>query len=202
MSITEIYDGKGHTGNVFRVYPDKHWDTLPLRSDLANHSPTGFSWGYPGSGPSQLALAIIADATGEDEAAMRFYMDFKFGVIANLPKGRNFSLPRKAVISWLIANGWVEKHPMYRPVGRAMALVDQIGQDFIGLEDAEDPALIEAYNHVCIAYDSLWHAEALMDGRRTHYNMESDGSEFEPMRRFVARHQPPEIHFVEPVFDD
>ena len=24
-----------------------------------NHSPTGFSWGYGGSGPSQLALAIL-----------------------------------------------------------------------------------------------------------------------------------------------
>lgn len=34
---------------------------LPLRLDLANHSPCGFEWGYSGSGPAQLALAILAD---------------------------------------------------------------------------------------------------------------------------------------------
>ncbi len=34
---------------------------LGPRLDLANHSPDGFSWGYGGSGPAQLALAILAD---------------------------------------------------------------------------------------------------------------------------------------------
>ncbi len=33
---------------------------LPPRNDLANHSPDGFGWGYSGSGPSQLALAVLA----------------------------------------------------------------------------------------------------------------------------------------------
>jgi hypothetical protein len=39
---------------------------LPLRLDLFNHSPTGFSWGYGGSGPAQLAVALLADALGDD----------------------------------------------------------------------------------------------------------------------------------------
>jgi Family of unknown function (DUF6166) len=30
---------------------------LNPRLDLWNHSPTGFEWGYGGSGPAQLALA-------------------------------------------------------------------------------------------------------------------------------------------------
>ena len=34
---------------------------LNPRLDLANHSPSGFEWGYGGSGPSQTALAILAD---------------------------------------------------------------------------------------------------------------------------------------------
>ena len=35
----------------------------PSRSqDLYNHSPTGFNWGYGGSGPSQLALARLREA--------------------------------------------------------------------------------------------------------------------------------------------
>jgi len=37
---------------------------------LWNHSPDGFEWGYGGSGPAQLALAI--------------YQDFKLALIAAL----------------------------------------------------------------------------------------------------------------------
>lgn len=35
---------------------------LPLRLDLRSHSPAGFAWGYGGSGPAQLALALLAHA--------------------------------------------------------------------------------------------------------------------------------------------
>jgi hypothetical protein len=37
-----------------------HVDGQPLdpRHDLYNHSPDGFEWGYHGSGPAQLALAL------------------------------------------------------------------------------------------------------------------------------------------------
>ena len=34
-------------------------EPLPLRLEVRNHSPTGFEWGYAGSGPSQLALAML-----------------------------------------------------------------------------------------------------------------------------------------------
>ncbi|GAF79707.1 unnamed protein product, partial [marine sediment metagenome] len=34
---------------------------LPPRLDLRNHSPMGFECGYLGSGPAQLALALLAD---------------------------------------------------------------------------------------------------------------------------------------------
>jgi hypothetical protein len=40
--------------------------SLNPRLDLWNHSPTGFEWGYAGSGPSQLALAMLADHLGDD----------------------------------------------------------------------------------------------------------------------------------------
>lgn len=56
---------------------------LPSRLDLAYHSPTGFEWGYGGSGPAQLALALLADAIGED-LALECYHDFKWAVIAKL----------------------------------------------------------------------------------------------------------------------
>ncbi len=50
---------------------------LAPRCDLRNHSPDGFQWGYRGSGPAQLALAILADATGNDRLALQLYQEFK-----------------------------------------------------------------------------------------------------------------------------
>ncbi len=50
---------------------------LPLRLDLANKSPTGFEWGYGGSGPSQLALALCADALDDEIAVLTIYQNFK-----------------------------------------------------------------------------------------------------------------------------
>jgi hypothetical protein len=64
---------------------------LNPRHDLWNHSPTGFEWGYGGSGPAQLALAILADHCGNDEEALNFYQRFKWEVIAELP-GRGWTL--------------------------------------------------------------------------------------------------------------
>ncbi len=65
-------------------------DGRPLnpRLDLWNHSPSGFEWGYGGSGPAQLALALLADHLGNDEEAVRLHQDFKHAVVAALPYQR------------------------------------------------------------------------------------------------------------------
>ena len=62
-------------------------DGVPLnvRFDLRKHSPTGFEWGYHGSGPAQLALALLADCVGDD-LAVTLYQEFKRRVVANLPE--------------------------------------------------------------------------------------------------------------------
>lgn len=62
-------------------------DGQPLdpRFDLWNHSPTGFEWGYGGSGPAQLALALLADHLGDDARAVALHQDFKWAVVAKLP---------------------------------------------------------------------------------------------------------------------
>jgi hypothetical protein len=56
---------------------------------LWNNSPTDFSWGYNGSGPAQLALAILTDYFGEKSGgkalAEALYEPFKFTVITVLP---------------------------------------------------------------------------------------------------------------------
>lgn len=95
--IGHIIDEPGPRGtrDVDRIITsiDEHGKTrqLDLRLDLANHSPTGFCWGYGGSGPAQTALAILADYLG-DALALRYYQMFKGVVIANLPMNEDFVL--------------------------------------------------------------------------------------------------------------
>lgn len=60
-------------------------DGKPLnpRLDLWNHSPTGFEWGYCGSGPAQLALALLADHLGPagEQFAIEWHQEFKRAII-------------------------------------------------------------------------------------------------------------------------
>jgi hypothetical protein len=52
---------------------------------LYNHSPSGFEWGYGGSGPAQLALAIMVDHVGDTAEALHLYQRFKWAVVSDLP---------------------------------------------------------------------------------------------------------------------
>ena len=63
-------------------------DERPLnpRLDLWNHSPSGFEWGYEGSGPAQLALALLAHHLGDDDKVLALYHEFKRLVVARLDK--------------------------------------------------------------------------------------------------------------------
>ena len=58
---------------------------LEPRHDLWNHSPDGFEWGYGGSGPAQLALAILADHLSSepdgDKLASMYHQEFKLRVV-------------------------------------------------------------------------------------------------------------------------
>ena len=68
---------------------------------LRNHSPSGFEWGYHGSGPAQLALALLIDASGDPEAAARHYQRFKRERVARW-HGRVWALDPAELRAWLI----------------------------------------------------------------------------------------------------
>lgn len=72
---------------------------LNPRLDLRNHSPTGLTWGYMGSGPAQLALAILANEYG-DEWAEAHYQRFKSEIISVLPGTRSFRLTTLQISKW------------------------------------------------------------------------------------------------------
>ena len=80
-----------HTAQGTLVTVTRSGRTKPLGAgyDLWNNPPTDFSWGYNGSGPAQLALAILTDYFGAKPGgkalAEALYEPFKFTVIAVLP---------------------------------------------------------------------------------------------------------------------
>lgn len=61
---------------------------LTYRRGRGSHSPTGFEWGYGGSGPAELARAIVKDVTSDPNPEPRVYQRFKFMAVALLPHDR------------------------------------------------------------------------------------------------------------------
>jgi hypothetical protein len=53
---------------------------------IYSHSPDGFNWGYNGSGPAQLAMAVVLKITGDIDG----YQNFKRNIISFLPGGEDF----------------------------------------------------------------------------------------------------------------
>lgn len=98
-----LYSGANGHDVTKTMYPDGDPERLPLEPSLKlrNHSPTGFSWGYGGSGPSQLALALLLDATGESETALSYYQEFKWDLVSGWPVDRTWSMWRSEIIKWL-----------------------------------------------------------------------------------------------------
>ena len=81
ISMTVHVRGQWKTGKVWI-------NKLPLSpkqsQNLKNHSPTGFSWGYGGSGPSQLALAIAFWI--DPITCLEWYQQLKWKWVADLPQ--------------------------------------------------------------------------------------------------------------------
>ena len=73
---------------------------FPFESQqIHNHSPGGFEWGYGGSGPSQLALAILLDMFGKSIAATH-YQAFKQDFIETA-RFEGFVINSDDITAWL-----------------------------------------------------------------------------------------------------
>jgi hypothetical protein len=77
----------GHAKTRTVYLDDKFLDPAPSQR-ISNHSPDGFNWGYGGSGPAQLALAVILALTGKSDG----YQEFKWQFIAGLPQNSDFDI--------------------------------------------------------------------------------------------------------------
>ena len=71
---------------------------------LRNHSPTGFAWGYTGSGPAQLALAILLHEGVAEKRALALYQRLKEQVVALHSWASPLLLSRDTVQAWIETN--------------------------------------------------------------------------------------------------
>jgi hypothetical protein len=74
---------------------------LDIERSLAvrNHSPTGFEWGYNGSGPAQLSLAILLDVLKDEEKAVQHYQEFKGAFVSKWQS--EWTITEDEIFTWL-----------------------------------------------------------------------------------------------------
>lgn len=72
-------------------------------ADLPSHSPDGFQCGYKGSGPAQLAAALLYDVTGDAAATNYLYQYFHDDVVAGLDR-EGWKLTEEFIREWIEAN--------------------------------------------------------------------------------------------------
>jgi len=75
--MPKVYSGeRTPTGCVVTVDDGKTIKDLDPRLDLVHY--TGYDWGFSGSSPAQLALALLADCFGnDDDRALDLHQWFK-----------------------------------------------------------------------------------------------------------------------------
>jgi hypothetical protein len=73
------------------------------------HSPDGFQWGYAGSGPAELARAMLVRVIPDDDRVRhpRCYQAFKADTISRIKKDE-FEIDFKAVQEWF--ERWLVEH--------------------------------------------------------------------------------------------
>jgi hypothetical protein len=91
---------QGGAGVVFRMDQGdiRILDPGPSQK-IVNHSPDGFQWGYGGSGPSQLSLALLFDVTGNSRTAWELHQDFKRDFVATW--NDEFVITADVILDWL-----------------------------------------------------------------------------------------------------
>lgn len=78
-----LHDEAGNPDIVLRRVD--HMAKTNVQRALTLHSPTGFEWGYGGSGPADLALNILVRFGLSEFDATNLHQDFKWKFIAPMP---------------------------------------------------------------------------------------------------------------------
>jgi Family of unknown function (DUF6166) len=157
--------GKWDTGQVW--IDDR--ELSPERSQaLMNHSPTGFAWGYGGSGPAQLALALLLEIARNKEMALLWYQDVKRHIIARLPQA-DFTLDSQEIIDFIVN---AVQELLNGPNGHVMAAVLDVyhcpthGVRRYSLGEVRQAEQDETCVYVCADCGEVAEPECFEEGRR------------------------------------
>ena len=114
-SALKTYYGHVPTGDhSLYVTVRDHKKGLKALSHHLRYSPTGYNWGYGGSGPSELARCILLDAFGVDDCpdtpnecrcdnnwAESSYPAFRDSVISDLKQEEDWKLYQDWILDWV-----------------------------------------------------------------------------------------------------
>jgi hypothetical protein len=100
LTGVEVYVGFRLEGNVVVKADGK--ELSPAKSlYVRRHSPDGFNWGYSGSGPAQLALAILLYEGLPAKYAGQIYQDLKFEKVASWDGAKGWFLTGTELRGWI-----------------------------------------------------------------------------------------------------
>jgi hypothetical protein len=101
IRVYDINDtGKRYIINCVVLVDDQ---PLPMTTQAKRHSPSGWEWGYGGSGPAAVAHALLACEFGAT-VADRYYQQFKWEVVARFDReqgGEEWQLTSADIQRWL-----------------------------------------------------------------------------------------------------
>ena len=120
-----VFTGRTEEGKRRVVRVNGNVLALPaLGRGEARHSPDGFNWGYGGSGPAELARAILVAVLPGDRAVRRpaCYQRFNTAVISAL--GESWALTEQDVLTWV--ESWRASEPG-REVEEFLRVTDRLG---------------------------------------------------------------------------
>jgi len=94
----------GYRGNRnTNVFVNKLGDVTTLdpgpSQAIVNHSPDGFEWAYNGSGPAQLALALLLDTSHDEALAQYLHQEFKDEFVTGW--GDRWFISEKEIDRWI-----------------------------------------------------------------------------------------------------
>lgn len=105
MRTFQAFAGYWDDGEVWVCEDGKRVALLDPHLEVMNKSPTGFGWGYGGSGPAQLAFALLAAVIGVKAAqSPAMFQRFKAAVIQNLDQRSGWTLTEKQIRDWVAAH--------------------------------------------------------------------------------------------------
>lgn len=104
-----VIEGEFRAGGLYDVVRVDGSALTPARANKVAASPAGFGWGYHGSGPRHLALAILLAAGLSEPEAREWAVAFSDEILVPLAPDQGFRLEID-VLDWL-ARRWGRAEP-------------------------------------------------------------------------------------------